>query len=407
MKRHKWEIPTFSFYDHDGIAAHLEAMAARGWLLEKAAFPFWRYRRIEPRRLHFAVAYFARASAFDPSPSPEQQAFQEYCTEAGWKLAASAGQLQIFYTDAEDPSPLETDAAVQVATIHRSAKRTFLPAHLLLIAEALLSPVFFLWQLRIDPVGLISSSSLLFSFSCWLVAALIAIVELFTYLRWYFRAKAAATLDGSFFRTHSHPRFQNVILAVLAVQFTAWILGSALESRRSLVFSLFAIGYVTLVFLSVHLITALLKRRGISAKVNCIVFFVSAVVMPCLLMVVMAAGVISLSGSNWLSEHTPAGTYTYHGMTWEIYHDPLPLRVEDLLDTDYDSYSYERTKHASPLLSHTEYTQRNRLGDPSQPELSYEILQTSISTVYDVCLSHLLAEADRWNTELPPAYGEA
>lgn len=44
MKDVKRRIEFFSVYDRDSIAAHLEAMAARGWQLERITSSFWYYQ---------------------------------------------------------------------------------------------------------------------------------------------------------------------------------------------------------------------------------------------------------------------------------------------------------------------------------------------------------------------------
>ena len=114
MLRKKCEYILCSFYDRTGIQAHMEQMAAKGWMLEKMGRFFWVYRRTEPKTVHFSVVYFAPASEFDCAPGEEQQTFQDYCAEAGWTLAASWSQMLIFANEAPSPTPIETDAVVQV-----------------------------------------------------------------------------------------------------------------------------------------------------------------------------------------------------------------------------------------------------------------------------------------------------
>lgn len=63
------------------------------------------------------------------------------------------------------------------------------------------------------------------------------------------------------------------------------------------------------------------------------------------------------AGSGWLEDHPPVETYTAHGMTWSVYADPIPLRVEDLIDIDYDGWSTEADVEWSPLAAHGEYRQ--------------------------------------------------
>ena len=62
MRDVKRRVETYSFYDHSGISAHLEAMAAQGWLLEKRANALWTYRRAQPQQLTYAVAYYPEGS---------------------------------------------------------------------------------------------------------------------------------------------------------------------------------------------------------------------------------------------------------------------------------------------------------------------------------------------------------
>ena len=122
MPHKKREYILYSFYDRTGIERHLEQMAAKGWMVEKMGRSFWTYHRMEPRAMHFSIVYFAPASEFDCTPGEEQQTFQDYCAEAGWTLAASWSQMLIFASDAEAPTPIETDAAVQVETVHQAMK---------------------------------------------------------------------------------------------------------------------------------------------------------------------------------------------------------------------------------------------------------------------------------------------
>ena len=62
MRDTKRRLELYSFFNHTGIAAHLEDMAQKGWMIEKITGFGWVYRRIEPKRLHFSVSYYARAS---------------------------------------------------------------------------------------------------------------------------------------------------------------------------------------------------------------------------------------------------------------------------------------------------------------------------------------------------------
>ena len=84
MKDTRKFFPLFTFYDRTGIEKYLEDKASGGWLLEKITGFGWKFRRIEPKKLHYMVTYFPKASAFDPSPTSQQQEFTEFCEYHGW-----------------------------------------------------------------------------------------------------------------------------------------------------------------------------------------------------------------------------------------------------------------------------------------------------------------------------------
>ena len=116
MRETKRRIPQFAFYDKTGIQTYLEKQAEQGWMLQKISFG-WVFRRIEPGKLHFFVTYFPGKSVFEPDGSEKQKRFREFCEHTGWKLAATNEQMQIFYNEAKDPVPIETDAVMEVTKI--------------------------------------------------------------------------------------------------------------------------------------------------------------------------------------------------------------------------------------------------------------------------------------------------
>jgi hypothetical protein len=106
MKDIKKKVEFFTFYDKTGIEKHLEQMALEGWLLEKMSAFCWTYRRIEPKKMRFSVSYYATITDFEPEPTEEQQAFNEFCEHSGWKLATQTVQMQVFYNENDNPVPI-------------------------------------------------------------------------------------------------------------------------------------------------------------------------------------------------------------------------------------------------------------------------------------------------------------
>ena len=214
MKNTKRRIEPLSFFDHTGISGHLEKMAAKGWMIEKIVNTGWVYRRIEPKKIHFTVSYFPKASEFDPEPSEEQKMFHDFCAHTGWQLACTSAQLQIFYNERENPIPIETDPGLELQAIHASAKKGFIPPYIALLAIALLNGAMWISNLLGDPIDLLSTPTKLFTGFAWLLLAILCIVELVCYFRWHSKAKVAAE-HGEFLKVPSTSKFQKVVLILI------------------------------------------------------------------------------------------------------------------------------------------------------------------------------------------------
>lgn len=365
MRDTKRRFELFSFYDRTGIQAHLERMAAKGWMLENMDNYGWLYRRMEPKKLHFAVTYFPRASAFDPGLAEGQDIFQDYCAQAGWRPAAKWAQMQVYYNEAEAPVPIETDAATQVETVHRAMKRNFLPGQAVLLLLALIQLGTFLRRLGREPVSVLSSYTSLDAGLCWVLVALLCLTDLVTYFLWYRRAKAAAE-QGRFAETHSHRNLQaaSLVLVVLGLLIS---LGSLTDSRQRLFIGVGSLVMVTLLMFLVNAVKVLLKRRNVSAGVNRAVTLVSCFVLAFALIGGLAYAVLHID-----LDHLDGETYTYQGFTYDKNPIGLPLTLEDLTGETYEHVSRERSASRTVFLSHSTYWEMVQTGS-AHPSLSYEI----------------------------------
>ena len=149
----------FTFYDRTGIQKMLEKKAQQGWMLEKIGSYAWKFRRIEPAKIHFAVTYFPNASQFDPHPSEEQQRLWDFCEHTGWHLAASNAQLQVFYNKAENPVPIETDPQIELENIHRTMNKSVIPSYILLIFIGFLMLIMNASLMSMDTVHWLTSNA--------------------------------------------------------------------------------------------------------------------------------------------------------------------------------------------------------------------------------------------------------
>ena len=384
MRNTRYEYNFYSFYDHTGMERHFEKMAAKGWLIEKLGY-FWRYRRIEPQALRFSVVYYPEASEFDPmKPSEGELTFYDFCAQAGWIKAASRAQMNIFYNENADAVPIETDAALQVETLHRSMKKEQLIAWFLMLALALW--IFFDMRKGFirDFAASISRSSALSAILDSVLLFLLCMLELGGYYLWRRRAKREAEL-GKFLPTRSHPVLQMLALLVL-VTGCAIVLYSDKEGRGSY---LAILAGIVLLNALIWGIKALLKRRGGSAEVNKGITMVSVLILSFLFSFTYLRSV-----RNGQFDQTPENTTPYE-VTWSngetslyyAYDDPLPLYVQDLTKTDYDRYSCELAEESSPLASQVRGAQAMRTGDEDDaPELNYEVTDVKFAPLFDACL---------------------
>ena len=378
MKETKRRMERLSFYDHTGIAAHMEKMAAKGWMLDGIG-ALWRYRRIEPRRLSFAVSYYPKASQFDPGPSEGELTFHDFCERTGWKLAASSAQLQVFYNERENPIPIETDPAIEVDTLHRAARRGFLPAYFILLVASLLIGWMLIGQILNDPIRLLASALNLFTGFTWVLLLLLCAVELISYYRWRSRAKKAAE-HGEFLATPNTSTFQTVILVLVLVGL-AWWLVNFVRLGSIAWFLAAAMLLVTVALIAVLFgIRDLLKRWGASKNLNRnVTFSIYFIAVFVLVGTVIFFGVRAVT-SGLLEFGKNADHF--------LAHDP-PLSVADLMDIDMDGYMTRHSGDDSLLLGRYEVYQhvdwRQDQASRGLPTMDYTVTEVKLPFLYDLC----------------------
>ena len=372
MKRKKYrELNLYSYYDHAGIARHLEDMARQGWQLEKAGSTFFTYHRCDPAELHYAVVYFPKASQFDPEPPAEQREFWELCKATGWELVTSRYQMQIFCNPAKDPTPIETDPVVQVENVRAAMKKGAVRGNWCMVFCALLQ-IWLQFRSAYTIRDLLLSTFTLSAILIWLMLGINAIVELAAYHLWYRKAKAAAREEGVLLSPHSRRWWQ--ILRIITLV------------------SLFC---YTALILIIYGSRQLMKKKGFSAEANMGLNILIAIVGTFVLMGGLIWMSFRVADDPGLQGHVNAETRTSPAYpagdtehTYTVYHDPLPLTVEDLVgETVYKDYSCYREIQGSPLL--TEYTYKQKvpfvfsISEQDGPELSYDVYQVGLDSLYN------------------------
>lgn len=389
MRKYKYLMAQFTFYDRTGIRKLLEEQAEKGWLLDKVTNYAWRLRRIEPRNVHYAVTYFPKASAYDPHPLEQQQELHDFCAHSGWILAGTTAQMQVFYSMEKDPVPIETDPMLELENIHRSAKKNYLPAYFMLLALAVVQIGLQISQLTISPLSYLSQDTALFNWLCQTVLLMMCSVEIFGYFSWYRKAKRAAE-NGEFVETKGYRKLQLFLLAVTILALIFLLCSMSL--RMALVMGIILV-MLFAVIIGVTAIQSLMKRKGVPRGTNRTVTLVLAVVLSVAVTGMtfpVTAAVMELP--VW-EENRKVRQFEWNGHYFDIYHDAIPLRVEDLAEVSSPDYSYEAHEQGSILLKKGEYRQMI-WGSTEYPEISYTIYETSIPAIYDLVVQEATKPLD-------------
>ena len=394
MKGKKVRMETVSFYDHTQIAAHLEKMAAKGWMIERIANFGWIYRRIEPAQLRFAVSYYPKASEFDPEPSEAQKTFLDFCAHSGWTLACTSAQMQIFYNDREDPVPIETDPVLELETIHKACKRTFFPAQALLLALGLLMGVFFVMNVIADPIDILASYNQLVTGVCWLLVIVLSTSEFITYFRWRKRALAEAE-QGIFLDTFGTSKLQKASLVILAVLLGYYVINILFSTDSMMKFIALCMGvYIILLYMGVDGAKQLMKRLKVATGVNRILTFVVSFVLAFAMVGGITAVTLKLSDVGIFDN---GEEIRRSGLTFSAETDEIPLRVEDLLEVSYDEYINRLSIDESVFLARYVMNQMPHFDSkPSAvpPTMEYTIAEVKIPWLYKICKNTLFAKLD-------------
>lgn len=399
MKKIKFQLARHAFYDYSAIQAHLEKMAEQGWLVEAAGKYLWRYRAIKPKKLHFAVTYFADASNYDFIPTEGEEQLEAYCAKDGWRLAARWIQMQIFYNEAEHPIPIETDAVTQVETIHRTMRRNVLRVDILLL-------IFCIYQLDLDrrqfqdyPAEFLATPFFLYLFVAWWFILASALLEIGYYLRWYHKAKAVAQ-NGEFSEVKAN-HMASVVLSGIAILMVALACGSSVRGRWV---GLFAVCVCVILFSIPSLIKARMKKKGATRAVT----RATVTTITIMATVILLCGMVpALLFADIPNGQTPVGSDTYDGRERLVYNDFLPLRMEDLIESENTDWSLEQTRNESFLLSNTEYRQWWLREDMHVPWLEYTVTEVKIPLIYDACKNGLLEALHKQNANGKELFYEA
>lgn len=372
MRKTKRRLEALSFYDHTGIEAHLEKMAAKGWMLERMANYGWIYRRMEPKKLHFAVSYYAKASEYDPEYPEDQQTFHDFCAHTGWVLVCTSFQMQVFCNEKEDPVPIETDPVLEVETIHEAMMKTFFWGHVVLLVLSIVMGFFFLMGIYGNIIYTLADPMKVFSGMCWLLVFVLAVTELTAYFRWHEKAEEAAE-QGFFLDTPDTSLIQKAALWLVGIGVVYLVANFAVAGNTMMLFILGGMAVsMSLTYFAADGIRRLFRKWKMAKNANRVVSFLLTWFVACMAINLVTFGTLALREKGFFEEKDSF---------MEIEH---PLRVEDLLEVDH-KYVTEGSPKESILLAHRHVRQRPwfDVEDWSPvPHMEYDLVKVKWPVLY-------------------------
>lgn len=382
MKETKRRMEFFSLYDHTNIEKHLEKMALKGWLIEEIGSYFWKYKKIEPKKLRFSVAYYPKRVNEGTIVSADRQHFIDMCSSGGWKYVINKEQMHIFCTKDESTPPIETDPEIQIECIHKFAKREIINNNLVIIACCIFLIAFWGYQMWKEPVDIITDEF----FRVWFTPFFIvfSIYNIFSYLLWHKKAKAAAE-NGEFTETKR----------ILNINFLFWLpiywFSATVKLFTFLRFRylLFALGLLVALILFFRLFGTIRKaidKTNYRYNVKTVLKILAAVVL-----IIVYSGASSCVFNlipmpyNEILIETDNKTKTYN-----IYHDEgAPVDISDFIDISNKTVSHEKNINESLFIRQTEWTVFS-VNENAYNEINYTITDIRFTPILERCKNELI-----------------
>ena len=144
---------------------------------------------------------------------------------------------------------------------------------------------------------------------------------------------------------------------------------------------------------------AVLRGMGVARETNI------AVTAVMIFLLSLSFSVVLQGVSDWmrdagLFQKQPAYIYTTQNGSsswdWEVYADPIPLKVEDLRATDYPHYSYEMAEQSSPFVSVLEASQTGFPDGLENEHLVYTVVRLKQEVWFRPVLDSMLRAEERF-----------
>lgn len=367
MKQTKRVYMDTVLYDYLSIQRRLEALAAEGWQLEKisSGFGIWHFRRAEPANVRYEVTFAPSGSEYNPRPTEAEEDLTDYCAQAGWEKVASLAQMHIYRNADPGATPIETDDAVRLQTLHAAMRKNTLPSQWVLLVLWCVNLAMHLWSNSFRPLESIANA--LTVHNLFTQVALVAMFSLLLLSYYSWRKKAWAAVEEGL--PIPEPVFYRRLKWAMWATVAFIFLGLFTAARQWFTAVLVA-GMFALMALSFLLMSAL-KKRGTDAGVNRIVTF--AVVTVSMLALVVCV--------TWFAVKN-------HDTDWQAYAE-TPLELSELIESD------DFTQHSLQSSSSFLASYREDMQSSDDAYIHYRIFDGKVGFLADWGTRKMYQEAAR------------
>ena len=289
--------------------------------------------------------------------------------------------MQIFYSENPAAVPLETDEFSRLQNIHRCMRKNFLPGNIVILIMLGILLGLQLLSVPRDLLSLLAENARLITVTMLLLAILSEAGMLLGYYFWRGRSLRSVANGGSCARGG---RFQHRLggpVWLLVLLLLALYLCSVGAYWPVILICAAMFSGITAITLAAR---AIMRKKGFAKETN----IAATAVLILFLSIGFGVGLPGLSDwmrDSGLFEKQPAYIYTTQtgssSWDWEVYADPIPLKVEDLRPTDYPHYSYELTERSSPFVS---VLKASQTGFPDGYENDERLLYTVVRLKQEV-----------------------
>lgn len=146
MRTEKNMWPRFAPRNRKRMITFLEAQALKGWLFCGFGGLGWKFRRIAPKKFRFSVVYFSTSDKDNLDEKVKLEEFREFCAHDGWQFAGASNSMHVFYSEREDPTPIQTDPVLEVESIVKAQGKGMGESLKVLSVVLVMIALFTLWE---------------------------------------------------------------------------------------------------------------------------------------------------------------------------------------------------------------------------------------------------------------------